>query len=527
MHALRAAYHVAKANLLVRLRDRRLLAVVAGCVYLGHLVVAGDIELTLAGQNYRGVENAAWIGTLMSLTASFVTLLFGFYLVNGALDRDRQARLGPLIASSPTGSLAYLLGTWAGNALFLLGLGSIMMVGAALLFVLRGHGVPHPGPLLAPFLLFTGPVAAITAAIALAFDCVPGLRGRVGNIVYFFLAMGVLVLPITASLPVDPFGMTTLHDSMTAALLTQHPDATPGAMFAFGYFKDVGTLTTFAWPGVTATADLVGQRLNFVMASLGLVAGASVFFRRFDPSPEGWARVRRWAGDLASPKSASEPSSPVDPHSTSPSEAAVGPSADASPSISLGTLSEERTLRPIRLVWAELTLALRGRSWGWWLGALGLITSGLIWPDNGGILILAWLWPLTLWSALGTRATVHRTAPLLATALYPRAQRIAAWAAGAVVALGMGLGPLLLSGHLGVLVGAVFVPALALAAGRLSGTPRLFEITFLLLWYLGPANRQAVLDFGGVTAAPPPTHIGYLGVALVLLGVAMMGRRSP
>jgi hypothetical protein len=400
-----------------------------------------------------------------------------------------------------------------------------MMMSAAVLFVLQGHGLPHPVPLLTPFLLFTSPVAAITAAVALAFDCVPGLRGRAGGIVYFFLAMGALVLPITASVPGDPLGMTALHDSMTAALRAQHPDATPGAMFAFGYFKDVGTLTTFAWPGVTATADLLLQRMGFVLASLGLVAGSGVFFQRFDPSPEGCARVRRWAGGLASPDSKTEPSSPVDPHSPSSSEAAAGAGADESPSISLGTLSGERTLRPFRLVWAELTLALRGRSWLWWMGALGLIGAGFVVPNNAGVLVLAWLWPLTLWSALGTRATVHRTAPLLATALYPRAQRIAAWAAGAAVALGMGLGPLLLGGTGGVLVGAAFVPALALAAGRVSGTQRLFEITFLLLWYLGPANRQAVLDFSGVTAAPPATQIGYLGAAIVLLGLAVMRRQ--
>lgn len=527
MHALRATFHVAKANLRVRLRDRRLLAVVAGCVYLGHLVLAGDIELVLAGQDYRGVENAAWIGTLMSLTASFVVLLFGFYLVSGALDRDRQARLGPLIASSPVGSLAYLLGTWVGSTLFLLCLVGVMAASAAGLFMLRGHGVPPPGPLLAPFVLFTSPVAAMTAAVALAFECLPGLRGRMGSVVYFFLALGTLILPIAGSFPFDPLGMTTLHESMTAALLAQHPDATPGAMFAFGYFKEVGSLTPFEWSGVAATADVVGQRLGVVLASLGLVAGAGVFFRRFDPSPEGWAQYRRWAGDLISADAAQSSPAPSEPSDSLSSDPLSDDTGDESPGLSLAALSGKRRLRPLRLIGAELKLALRDRSWGWGVGALGLIAAGLIWPDNGGLLILAWLWPMTLWSALGTRATVHRTAPLLATSLYPRAQQIAAWAAGALVAFGMGVGPLLLEGQWGVLVGATFVPALALAAGRLAGTPRLFEVTFLLLWYLGPANRQAVLDFSGVTTAPTATLTGYLGAAVVLLGITVMGRRSP
>jgi hypothetical protein len=527
MHALRAAYHVAKANLRVRLRDRRLLVVVAGCVYLGHLVVAGDIELALADQSYRGVENAAWMGTLTSLTASMVVALFGFYLVRGALARDRQARLGPLIASSPVGSLAYLLGTWAGSALFLLGLVGVMAASGAVLVVLRGHGVPRPGPLLVPFLLFSGPVAAVTAALALAFECVPGLGGRVGGVLYFVLALGALILPIATALPMDLLGLTTLHESMVEALLAQHPEATPGDMFAFGYFEDVGTLTPFRWDGVAVTAGLIGERLGLVLASVGLVAGAGLFFRRFDPSPEGWARRMRAIGsgdpDDAAPPSGETDSIPgVAVPSPDPSAPPDAPDSAARPS--LGTLPGRRTLRPLRLIWAELKLALGGQSRLWKLGAIGIAVAGFVAPSSAGVLILAWLWPMPLWAALGTRPAVHQTTPLLATTLYPRARRGAAWAAGALVGLGLTLGPLLLGGNGGVLVGVLFVPALALAAGRLAGTPRLFEITFLVLWYLGPANRQAALDFGGVTTAPPATQIGFLGAAILFLGGSVVRR---
>lgn len=519
LHTLRALYHVAAANLRVRLRDRRLLAVVAGCVYLGHLVVAGQIELALAEQSYRGVENAAWMGTLMSLTASMVVLLFGFYLVRGALARDRQARLGPLIASSPVGSLAYLLGTWAGSALFLLSLVGVMAASVAVLVVLQGHGVPRPGPLLTPFLLFSAPVAAVTAALALAFECVPGLGGRVGGVLYFVLALAALVLPVTTSLPMDLLGLTTLHESMVEALLAQHPKATPGDMFSFGYFKDVGGLTTFRWDGVAATAGLVGQRLGLVLASMGLVVGSGLFFRRFDPSPEGWARTRRRVQDAVT-AATDKAASPTPDTSAAPSD-----DADRSARPSLGTLPGRRTLRPLRLIGAELKLALGSQSWTWTLGALGIVVAGVVAPSSAGVLILAWLWPMPLWAALGTRPAVHQTGPLLATTLYPRAQRVAAWTAGALVALGLTLGPLLLAGNWGVLVGVAFVPALALAAGRLAGSPRLFEVTFLVLWYLGPTNRQAALDFGGVTAAPPATQIGFLGAALILLGLALIKRR--
>lgn len=533
MSAFRAVYHIARANLLVRLRDRRLLAVVAGSVYLGHLVVAGDIELALADQRYRGAENAAWIGTLMSLTASVVTLLFGFYLVTGAIGRDRRARLGPLIASTPMGSSSYLIGTWAGSTVFLLGLVGVMAASAAAFYALRSHGVPSPFPLLAPFLLFSGPVAALTAALALAFECLPGLRGRVGGVVYFFLALGALIVPAATSVPFDLLGMTALHESMTEALLAQRPSATPGDMFSFGYFEDVGSLTVFHWAGVRVTVPLLLQRLGIVLASLGLVVGTAGFFQRFDPSPEGWARSRRWAEGLlpaslnVQASSSPEPETGSVPDSLSPStptdEDTAGEmhGAEKESRASLGSISGRRTFRPLRMVWAELKLALGERSWAWRLGALGLIGAGFLAPSSAGVLTLAWLWPLTLWSALGTRPTTRRAAPLLATTLYPWAQRLAAWAAGALVALGMSLGPFLLGGGLSGLVGVVFVPALALATGRASGSPRLFEISFLLLWYLGPVNQQAVLDFTGATASPLATQGSYLLATILFLGLAV------
>lgn len=48
MTILRAWLYTAAADLRARLRDRRLLMMVAACIYLGHLVLTGQIELTLA-----------------------------------------------------------------------------------------------------------------------------------------------------------------------------------------------------------------------------------------------------------------------------------------------------------------------------------------------------------------------------------------------------------------------------------------------------------------------------------------------
>ncbi len=79
------------------------------------------------------------------------------------------------------------------------------------------------------------------------------------------------------------------------------------------------------------------------------------------------------------------------------------------------------------------------------------------------------------------------------------------------------------------LAGCLFVPALAFALGALSGTSRLFEAVYLLLWYIGPMNHVPAFDYMGVT---PAARVGmpwiYLALAAVLLatGIAMRARRS-
>ena len=53
----------------------------------------------------------------------------------------------------------------------------------------------------------------------------------------------------------------------------------------------------------------------------------------------------------------------------------------------------------------------------------------------------------------------------------------------------------------------LFIPALAFGLGTLSASPRLFEVVYLLLWYIGPMNHVATLDFTGM--APASRAAGY------------------
>ena len=133
------------------------------------------------------------------------------------------------------------------------------------------------------------------------------------------------------------------------------------------------------------------------------------------------------------------------------------------------------------------------------------ILVGLFTPpsDQPSLLLpLSWLWPILLWSQMGIREVQNRTNTLLFSAPNPLLRQLPAlWLSGVLLALIMASGimvRLLAAGDWmqvgALLIGALFVPSLALALGVISGTSRLFEIIYLLLWYLAIDGEVAV-DF--------------------------------
>ena len=163
------------------------------------------------------------------------------------------------------------------------------------------------------------------------------------------------------------------------------------------------------------------------------------------------------------------------------------------------------------IVLAELRLLLRGLSFWWYAVAAGLWIFQLFADAKAQSIAvgLAWIWPMLVWSQLGTREEVCGTEQFIYPTLHPiRRQFVAQWLAGVLLALATGGGALVhwaAAGHVGgiegILAGAIFVPTLAIACGALSGTTRLFEIAYLVLWYIGPMNRTS-FDFTQAAYAP-------------------------
>jgi hypothetical protein len=277
--------------------------------------------------------------------------------------------------------------------------------------------------------------------------------------------------------------------------------------------------STFIWEGFRWKMDIVLERLWWLGLALLLALAAAIPFDRFDPGR------RRLKPERTGLRTRREP--PPAPAGRPATVARLTPL----------TLSD-RQGRFASILVAELKLMLKGQSRLWTVGAIGLNLACLLNPSAAAqryLLATVWLWPLVVWSGMGARERRFNTGQMVFSAPRPVLRQLpATWLAGVFITIAAGSGVCLrlaLTGEtanlLGWLVGALFVPALALALGVWSGGSRLFEAGYLFLWYLGALERVPALDYTGMS--PTGRAMGMplycLVLTLVFLVGGLLGRR--
>jgi hypothetical protein len=519
-------------------------------VTLVAILVAASLGLPTNSSGYatvdldgwRGIYDSAWVGVSVSLLTSLFLSLIGFYLVKNSLERDRRSGVGLVLGSTPLSRFGYLMGKTLSNAALLGMLVVAVMVMAGVMQYLRAESrLLRPVDLVAPFLFVTLPFLFLVAAFAVLFESVPFLRGSLGNVAWFFLWTALLVGPGMENAELargtgepgnDPMGASFLIGEMMKGARAAVPGLDPKNISVGVNISPGRTLQTFDWGGIDWSAARVFGRLLWLLGVPVIVAIAVPFFDRFAgekrrgdgaPSRRGGAPRR---ADTAAGEGVPTSLNALDSRAFS---------ADALTAIGARGSSPDL----VRLITAEVKLLVKGVRRPWWLVALGLTIAAAVTPGTGGAVVaaIAWIWPLAIWSGMGCREKLHGTAALLDSAPRPIERRLAAqWMAGvlvtALLTLGPGIGALKAAGGVGLagwLMGVAFVPALALAAGVASGSRRLFEGIYIVLWYVGPMNRVVDLDYTG--AAPGAWAAGAsarYGIAtLLLLGsaVALRARR--
>jgi len=514
MMRARVLYHLARADFLERVRRYSFLLTLAFAAGLAFLTYCGTITLQL--DEYRGVYNSAWVGSMMTLVGTAYISLAGFYMVKNTIQRDRQTRVGLVLATTPMSKSLYTLGKALSNFAVLAAMVSVLAAAAVILELVRAEaGGLEPGKLLAPFIWVGLPAMAMTAAVAVLFETLPVLRGGAGNVIYFFAWTTYVGVSGLTGVN-DYIGLGFFMRQMGDTLKRIDPSYHGG--FAFGH-PNAQAAKTFLWNGVDWTPQVLLGRLQWVVIAIGIAWLAALFFHRFDPARERSHRKKE------APQPAEDPA------------ATNGAPAARIADIHLTPLA--RTVRGNqfpRLVLSELRLMLKGRGWWWYLVAAGLFAASLAVPDvqaRQAVAAFAWLWPVLIWSQMGAREARNDTGKLVFSCAHALDRQLpAVWVAGVAVAIstGGGLGIRLLMagdwpGFAAWLAGALFVPSFALALGVWSGSSRPFEALYTLWWYAGPMNHAPGLDFMGMAPARFGTPF-YLLAALGLLMAAYAGRRG-
>lgn len=512
MNAPRVILAIARADFLERVRRYSFLLTLLFAVFLGYAAATGRITVHLG--DYRGVYTSAWIGALITVVTTCFVSLVGFYIVKNAVDRDRQTGVGQILAATPLSKTSYALGKFLSNFAVLSSMVLVLAVAAvAMQFFAAEDSHLDTAALLVPFLVIALPAMAVTAALALLFETLPLLRGGLGNIAWFFCwaILGIGLPEISGNHRLDPMGLMTVADSMIAGARAN----IPGYKNSFSLTiadAPAKVVDTFRWQGVPWTAEMILLRLGWTLAAVAIVLLAALFFDRFNPVSWFFPSVR--AAKKSSSKLIAEPSTSVSIASAKPVAVHLTPLA-ASPHV--GAFG--------RIFLAELRLALKGLRWWWYAVAVGLLIAQFASPlavSRGPLLGAAWIWPILVWSAMGSRESRFGTRSLLFSCakILPR-QILACFLAGLTVALltGAGAGVRLLlarsfAGLFAWLAGALFLPALALTLGTVSGSGKPYEGLLTAIWYVGPMNHTPGLDFTGAASGPHTISYALIYIAL-------------
>jgi hypothetical protein len=134
-----------------------------------------------------------------------------------------------------------------------------------------------------------GPVIVVVSAIALMFECLPPLSGRIGDVLYFFLWVFLLSVPAATAMQTkggagsryDVFAMSFVinaaNDQATSDFHA-HPEVSIGSS------RFDQTKAPWRFRGVTWSAPVVVARITSTMLALPALLIAWLAFARFDPA---------------------------------------------------------------------------------------------------------------------------------------------------------------------------------------------------------------------------------------------------
>ncbi|MDQ3288757.1 MAG: hypothetical protein M3Q42_10955 [Pseudomonadota bacterium] len=506
---MRRIFAILLADMRERTRTRRfwvVLGLVGAATWMCFPAIDSG-QLAVAVDGARGRYSSAWTGLSLGLFYSTLLAWLGFYLVRGTVLRDFDTRVWQLLVATPMTRRGYLVAKWGSHmAVFSLVIAVGLVVGVLAQWVRGEDRTFDLIELVKPVLILTLPALSLTAFFAILFDMVPMLRRTGGNVLYFFVYLLVFAglsssfdqgaNAANAQVMSDPAGFTLASHSFAQALgdevpkIDHHNVSVTMGVGDLGGFE--GRPRLFEWTQWQVEPGVLPGRLFWLV--LGLIGSAALapFLDRAAartqaaPVADQAGRRMRWLDRVLSPLE----------HGA------------------LGTL-----------VAAELRLALRRRGLLWWAVMLvaGIVQVAAPLPNAAIAAVVALMLGIDLHARALLRESETRTGGLIFTA--PDAARRVSLArlSSAVLLSLFAVAPLLLRSLLTatditgpVVLVAATVAVLGLTSGALFRSPRPYELTMVLLAYVGV---QGAGPFAVAALSPAmATGVGItLAISLLLL----------
>ncbi|MEO5720030.1 MAG: hypothetical protein ABIR71_00995, partial [Chthoniobacterales bacterium] len=461
---------------------------------------------------HRALMNSGALGMATASVGMLFVGLFGFYVISNAVRRDNTSRCGVIMAATPMRSTEYLAGKFLGNVSFLFTFLGGFMLSSMVMLLVRGEARLEPLIFIQQYLLLTPPAIVFVSAVAVLFESIPWLSGKLGDVLYFFLWMAMLGIVIsqeaTGSLSwgryFDVGGFGFMIDRMQTTLHTES--------VAIGASSFDPAKAPMVFNGLTLSREWIAPRIGSILWPIALLLPlAAFFFHRFDPvrtkQTSDKAR-RKWFGRVQML---------LKPLSRRIVRLLMWPTRGHS----LGSA-----------IWidAVLTLTLFPLALVALIGC-AIATVALQQPQS--VLPVMFLTLAIVVSDVVTRDRRGATLPIIYASPRLR-ENLVWWKLGSTCALALTFcaAPLAMAVSAGglrfgaLVVGLIFVAATATALGVITGNPKTFIVAFLSFWYVVVNERGAspLLDFAGFYGtATPQTVLLYAtisGIAIVAAHVA-------
>lgn len=233
----------------------------------------------------RVIYNSPTVALGTAILCSLLLSLLGFYLTGNSFRRDILSRVAFVIGGTPVRNSEYVVGKFSGGVAYLAAIFMTCMLSAMVMFLIRGEGSLEPLVFLGVYLWVGLPAAVFCVSVALLFESLPVLSGRVGDLIYFLLWATILGLPVSLLENnvgpswirlFDIVGIVPIMD------IIQKQFHTSTMSIGFSDFKS--SLPPVVFNGIPWSREIVLARIATIFFPLMLLLLAVVSFHRFDPT---------------------------------------------------------------------------------------------------------------------------------------------------------------------------------------------------------------------------------------------------